>query len=193
MSADGPRDRVAELLDRVRQGDGAAAGELLPLVYRELHATARRILSQEPRSPTLQTTSLLHEAWLRLDPGSAACWEDETHFIRIAARAMRQVLVDHARARGAHKRGGGRRPLTLDEEVLQVARDEEVDLCGLDGALEKLADRDEELVRLVELRFFAGLTNAEAARILGLTPRQAHRAWTFARGWLRRELDSADG
>jgi len=179
--------RTVQLLDRINGGDAAAAEELLPIVYEELHAIAHRLMAGERRAHTLQTTALVHEAWLRLN-GADARYENRRHFLRVAARAMRRVLVDHARRKRAAKRGGEDAPLPLDA-ALALYEENPVDLLALDEALEGLGRRDETLARIVELRFFAGLTLEEAGGVLGLTVRQVHRGWTFARGWLRRELE----
>ena len=179
---------TVRLLRRIQKGDTAAADDLLPILYRELHAIAGRLMAGERKDHTLQPTALLHEAWARLASGSDREYEDRRHFIRVAARAMRRVLVDHARAKKADKRGGEARPVALDE-ALAFYEQQQVDVLALDEALERLGERDPELLRIVELRYFAGLTLEETGEALGLTVRQVHRSWTFAKGWLRRELE----
>jgi len=179
--------QVSAILARMADGDPAAAGELLPLVYAELRSLADRAMRDERASHTLQPTALVHEAWLRLARDERA-YDDRRHFLRVAARAMRNLLVDHARARRSAKRGGGAERLPLDEAAAHWERDE-LDLVALDEALGRLAAHDDELARIVELRFFGGLTLEETGDVLGLTVRQVHRAWTTARAWLHRELE----
>jgi RNA polymerase sigma factor (TIGR02999 family) len=145
---------TTRLLRRMIDGDASAATELLPLVYRELHVIAERLMAGERREHTLQPTALIHEAWLRLMGGADLSYEDRGHFLRVAARAMRRVLVDHARARKTAKRGEGRAPVPLPEALAGWEQDQ-TDLLALDEALERLAERDEQLLRVVELRFFA--------------------------------------
>lgn len=167
-------------------GDPDAAQLLFPLVQGELRAVARRLMRGERRNHTLQTTALVHEAWLRVAPSSASP-ESRAQFLRIAAESMRRVLIDHARRRAARKRSGGRRHDLFDAMLERWDRDA-TDLIALDAALDRLGALDEDLRRLVELRFFAGLTLEETGAVLGMTVRQVHRRWTFARGWLRCEL-----
>ena len=176
------------LLLRVAEGHAAAGDELYGLVYDELHRLAQKLIVGERPGHTLQATALVNEAWLRLSGGSPAPVENRRHFIRLAARAMRRVLVDHARAHAAGKRGGGRHPEPLTG-ALAFYEERQVDLLALDEVLVKLGDEDPELLRIVELRYFAGLTLEETAASIGKTVRQVHLAWTFARGWLRRELE----
>ena len=180
--------RTAELLDRVRAGDAAAADQLFPLVYDELRALAQRILGGERPGHTLQATALLHEAYLRLAGLDAASIADRVHFLRIAARSMRQVLVDHARRRDAEKRGGGGRARVTLAGVVAEGSADGVDVLDLDDALRRLAALDERKARVVELRFFAGLSTGEAAAALGIAPKTAEADWYFARAWLRRAL-----
>ena len=185
-----PESQTVRLLRRINAGDEAAAEELLPLVYGELRGLAGRLMASERKEHTLQPTALLHEAWLRLN-GADAKYENRLHFLRIAARAMRRVLVDHARRKGAEKRGGDREAVPLDD-ALALYENDPVDLLALDEALQRLEENDAGLARIVELRYFAGLTLEEAGEALGQSPRQVHRGWTFARGWLRRELEDID-
>ena len=186
-----PRD-VTALLQRMAGGDERAAQELLPLVYEELHGIARRAMRDERGSHTLQPTALVHEAWLRLAEGGGVDFDGRGHFLGLAATAMRRVLVDHARSKKAQKRGGGAERLAL-EDAVELWERETLDLEALDLALTRLAEHDPELERIVELRFFGGLTLEETGRVLGLSVRQVHRAWTMARAWLRRELKRSDG
>lgn len=187
MSADTTQP-VTRLLARLSAGDARAAEELFPLVYGELHALAASLFG--PRAGhTLQPTALVHEVWLKLagaGPESAE-WASRAHFFGVAARAMRSVLVDHARAKQAAKRGGGAERLELDE-IAAVFAEEVPDLLALDEALTRLEAMDAELARLVELRFFAGLTIEDAARTLAISVPTAVRAWQVARLWLAREL-----
>jgi RNA polymerase sigma factor (TIGR02999 family) len=180
---------ITELLQRSRGGDGPAVSELVPLVYGELRRIAARSLRRERPGHTLQATALVHEAYLRLLKDEHLSFQNRAHFLGIAARAMRQILVEHARARDADKREGGRRRITLDEAVAASAT-REVDLLALDEALERLAALDDRHARIVELRFFGGLTNEEAAEALGVSVATVKRAWTAARAWLFRELSS---
>jgi RNA polymerase sigma factor (TIGR02999 family) len=185
------RADTVRLLRRMSDGDASASEALLSRVYRELHDIAAKLMAGERRDHTLQPTALIHDAWLRLVGGGPRDFEDRRHFLRVSARAMRRILVDHARARGAQKRGGGREPASLDDVLSVLAiEDRAVDLLALDEALGALGRNDPELLRVVELRYFAGLTLEETGDVLGMTAVQVHRAWAFARGWLRREMDA---
>ena len=168
-------------------GDLDAAEQLLPIVYQELHQLARRLMGNERASHTLQATALLHEAWLRLaEPGGD--YADRGHFLRVAARAMRHVLVDHARARAAHKRGNGLR-VDLDAEAL-AAPDDAASLLAVDETLARLHALDPQLAQIVELRFFGGLDNPSVAESLGISLRSVERGWRTARAFLIRDLDA---
>jgi RNA polymerase sigma factor (TIGR02999 family) len=180
---------VTRVLDAIAHGDAHAAGRLLPLVYGELRRLAAQRLAHEKPGQTLDATALVHEAYLRLvgvgedEPH----WDSRGHFFAAAAEAMRRILVENARRKKRHKHGGGRHPQELDPEALAApAPDEE--LLALDAALEKFARHDPLKARLVELRYFAGLTGEQAARVLGISASTADRHWVFARAWLRREL-----
>jgi len=178
---------ITELLELARAGNEPAVDQLVPLVYGELRRIAARFMRRERPGQTLQTTALVHEAYLRLLKDQDISFQNRAHFLGIAARSMRQILVEHARARDAEKRGGERRRITLDEAVAAgVPRD--IDLLALDLALERLAVLDPNRARIVELRFFGGLTNEETAAALGVSPATVKRAWTVARAWLYREL-----
>ncbi len=178
---------VTQLLARARAGHEAAIEELVPLVYAELRRIAGRYVRRERAGHSLQATALVHEAYLRLLKDEDLSFESRAHFLGIAARSMRQILVEHARARDAEKRGGERRRITLDEGVASGGA-VDVDLLALDEALERLAAQNGEHARIVELRFFGGLTNEETAAALGISPATVKRAWAVARAWLFREL-----
>ena len=163
-------------------------------LYAELRALAADFLSRERSNHTLQPTALVHEAWLRLSAQDGSRWTGKAHFFALAAQAMRRVLVDHARRKQADKRGGGREPITLATELTPASETSQVDVLVLDEALARLGVLDARQARLVELRFFAGLTLEEAAEALQVSPRTAATAWRMARAWLSRELavDGAD-
>jgi len=180
---------VTELLHAWGAGDAAASDALVALVYTELRRQARRALRREGVGHTLQATALVHEAWLRLDGQHQARWESRTQFLAVAAQMMRRVLVDHARTRRALKRGGGETQLTLGDAQQAVAASDNVDVLALDDALARLATLDPRKARLVELRYFAGLSIPEAAAALGVSQATVGREWAVARMWLRRELE----
>ena len=185
-----PRTRVTRILQNLNLADAKQRDALVELVYDELREIARRQLRNERPGHTLQPTALVNEAYLRLfDPASNG-WESRAHFFGVAARAMRQVLVDHARKRDALKRGGELERVTLVTDIAE-AGGHETDVVDLHIALEKLAQSDDTLARLVELRFFAGLTLDEAADTVGVSRRKAANDWAAARLWLQRELRSA--
>jgi RNA polymerase sigma factor (TIGR02999 family) len=179
---------VTHLLSAIGQGDPSAAEQLLPLVYDELRRLAARRLAREKPGQTLQATALVHEAYLRLVGGDLSRrWEDRGHFFAAAAEAMRRILINRARDRGRHKRGGGWQRLDLDN--LAVADDaSEEEMIAVDEALQRLEQQNKPCADLVKLRFFAGLTMGEAAAALGIAPRTAHRHWAFARAWLYDDL-----
>ena len=187
MSGASGHDATQMLADAGR-GDTAAAEKLMPVVYDELHRLAAGYLRHERPGHTLQPTALIHEAYLRLVDQTRAGDADRTHFVGLAARAMRQVLVDHARQHGSEKRGRGLRKLSLDE-AMALAAPPDADLLALTDALQRLAELDERKGRLVELRFFGGLTVPESAQVLGVSQTTAEDDWRVARAWLRRELD----
>jgi RNA polymerase sigma factor (TIGR02999 family) len=184
---------VARILSAVEQGDPHAAEQLLPLVYDELRKLAAAKLASEAPGQTLQPTALVHEAYLRLVGGEPArAWDGRGHFFAAAAEAMRRILVDAARRRRADKHGGGHHRVELLDAELAVDSGGD-DLFAVDDALARLAAREPRIARLVELRFFAGLTVEEAAAGLGIPARTAYRHWAYARAWLRRELDRGAG
>jgi RNA polymerase sigma factor (TIGR02999 family) len=191
-----PRSKhLTDLLRAWSAGERDAFDELLPLVYNELHRLAARAMRGQPDGHTLQTTALVHEAYLRLvdrevGPESVV-WQSRAHFFAVAARAMRSVLVDHARARRAAKRGGGRRRLEVTVAPDGADQERNIDVIALDEALGRLAEMDQRKVRLVELRFFTGLGIEDAAEVLGISPATVKREWSMARAWLRRELGAS--
>ncbi len=178
------------LLDRIRRGDAQASAELLAVAYEELRTIADREMRGD-RAHTLQPTALVNEACLRLlGPSAQSDWTSKAHVLAVAAKAMRSVLVDHARRKDAEKRGGGHGRIRIESaEPLLDERGQELDLCGIDAALEKLAIVDPELAEIVELRFFGGLSVAETARVRGVSEPTIVRGWRAARAFLLRELD----
>jgi len=192
--SDSPTGRFGRVTAREGQGDGSGLDELVPLVYDELRRLARGYLRQERRAVTLQPTALVNEAYLRLQKDRKQEWQSRAQVVGIAARAMRQILIEAARARGAMKRGGGAAQVTLDEGLL-ASNTQTVDLLAVDDALQRLARLDSEQAKLVELRFFGGLTIEECAEALSISPATVKRHWTVARAWLQREISrgQADG
>jgi len=184
MAAD---DRATLLLQRLEAGDASAGEELLPIVYEELHRLARGAMARERNEHTLQATALVNEAWIRLVDREGARWEGREHFLAVAARAMRSVLVDHARRRAAEKRGGAVERVPL-EQAFALFDERAVDILELHEALEELAGVEERAARVVELRFFGGLTNEEAARVLATSLRTVEREWRVARAWLHQRI-----
>jgi len=173
-------------------GDGGALERLVPLVEAELHRIARRCMKGERLDHSLQATALVNEAYLRLVDTQRVRWQDRSHFLAMSARLMRRALVDHARARGYQKRGGGAVRVTL-VEGLGGSDERPHDIVALDEALEALAAFDDRKSRIVELRFFGGLTNEETAQELGISVATVVRDWKLAKAWLLRELGHADG
>jgi len=187
MSPDSDRvDTVSRLLEDARRGDPGAVERLLPLVYAELRQIAGRHMRHERPDHTLQPTALVHEAFLRMVGSATLSAQDRTHFLRTASQAMRRVLVDHARARNAAKRGGALH-VTLDEAIAGQ-QESPVDMLALDDALTRLGAAEPRWAQVVELRFFAGLEVPEVAAALGISPATVKRDWQFARAWLSREL-----
>jgi RNA polymerase sigma factor (TIGR02999 family) len=178
---------VTRLLERVQQGEGKAAQELLPLVYEELRKLAAHKMALEPLGHTLQPTALVHEAWLRLVGTSDPQWQGRGHFFGAAAEAMRRILIERARRRERQRHGGQLERVDLDAvEIAAPLPDSQ--LMALDEALDRLAALDRPAAELVKLRFFIGVSHAEAARILGLSRSGADRTWVFARAWLFEQL-----
>ena len=182
-----PSSPVTELLVRWREGDREALEALMPLVYNELRRLAHHYLRQERSDHTLQSTALVHEAYLRLAGQNPPEWQNRAHFFGIAARIMRQILVEYARGRGAAKRGGNSYRLTLDDAIA-LPQDNGVDVVELDKALTELAEFDAQQSRIVELRFFAGLTIEDTSEVLGVSPATVKRDWVTARAWLYRAM-----
>ena len=180
---------VTSLLVAWSEGDDTALALLVPKVYAELHRLAHHQMRAERSGRTLQTTALVHEAYLRLVDTRRVRWESRAHFLAVAAQAMRRVLVDAARARRARKRGGAEPPVALDEALL-AAPNRSSSLVALDDALTTLASVDPRKSQVVELRYFAGLSAAETAAVLGVSPETVQRDWRVAKAWLLRELSS---
>jgi RNA polymerase sigma factor (TIGR02999 family) len=179
--------QVTQLLLAWGQGDEAALEQLIPLVHAELRRVARRRMGHERVRHTLQATALVHEVYLKLIDIRQVQWQNRAHFLAISSRLMRRILVDHARARGYQKRGGGARNVTLDEGVI-VSEERGGDLLAVDEALEALAVCDRRKSQVVEMRFFGGLSIEETAEALHISIRTVKRDWTMARLWLLREL-----
>jgi len=178
---------VTELLVRWRGGDQAALDALMPLVYQELRRLAQHYLQRERREHTLQSTALVHEAYVRLVGQNVPQWQNRAHFFGIAARLMRQILVEHARGHQAAKRGGTSCRLALDEAI-GFSGELDVDMVMLDDALKKLAEMDPQQSRVVELRFFTGLSIEDTSEVMGISSATVSREWTSARAWLHREM-----
>ncbi len=181
---------ITVLLLRWRGGEEAAREELVPLVYDELRRLARRCLAGQPPGQTLQSTELVHEAYLRLVDDPSVNWNDRVHFFAVAAQMMRRILVDHVRMRRAAKRGGDCVTLLLDEAVA-LPKQREMDLISLDDALNRLASLDARQSQMVELRFFGGLSIEETSLALGISPATVKREWSTARAWLYQEMYGA--
>jgi RNA polymerase sigma-70 factor (ECF subfamily) len=185
---------ITGLLHRFRQGDDEARAALIAAVYDELKVMAARYMRRERGGHTLQTTALVNEAYVRLIHLKSADWRDRVHFFAVAAQVMRSILVDHARKHLAEKRGGGLDMLPLDE-VLAFSPGRPEPLLRLDEALTRLSEHDSRASRIIELRFFGGLSVEETAEALKISPRTVKREWSFGRAWLRTELgcDESDG
>jgi len=181
---------VTQILERVEQGDGKAAEELLPLVYEELRRLAAAKMAQEQPGHTLQPTALVHEAWLRLAGGSQSHWNSRGHFFSAAAEAMRRILIEAARRKQSQQRGGHLHKTELDENAVVLDRPAD-ELLAVNEALEKLGLQDPLAANLVKLRYFTGMTLPEAAEALDISPRTADRTWAYARSWLREEMEGA--
>lgn len=179
---------MTELLRAWSDGDDAALEQLVPLVETELRRIARGYMGRERRGHTLQATALVNEAFLRLTDARQVRWQDRAHFLGISARLMRRILVDHARRRGYHKRGGAAQRVTLHEDLV-ASSDPTCDVIALDRALNALAQVDSRKSRTVELRFFGGLSVEETAKVLDVSPDTVKRDWRLAKLWLLQELE----
>jgi len=179
--------QISQLLVAWSNGDKAAVDQLMPLVYGELRRMAKRCMAGQPQGHTLQTTALIHEAYLKLVGQEGKRWQNRAHFFGVAAQAMRHILVDYARNRHAAKRGGEARIVSLDEAAL-VTKDQASDMVALDDALNRLAELAPRQSRVVELRFFGGMSVEETAEVLKVSPETVTRDWRMAKAWLMREL-----
>lgn len=175
--------KLAEIFDRIDQGDAQAAEEQLPLVYQELRAVAAREMARQPHGHTLQPTALVHEAWLKLTAGKPRPWDSRKHFFSTAAEAMRQILIDRARKKKAQRHGGGLERVDLEMvEIFRPAPDDQ--MLELDEALEQFTTLQPEKAEVVKLKFFVGLKEQEIADLLGITERTVRRHWSYSQAWL---------
>lgn len=186
MNKDGSHE-ISELLNNWNAGDEDALEKLLPLVYDELRIMARRYMRKQPDGHTLQTTELMHEAYMKIAGGGVQRWQNREHFFGVAAKAMRHILVDYAKSKHRLKRGGWQERITFADDAFGK-RDSSKEMVALDDALNQLAILDERKVRVVEMKFFAGLKVAEIAGVLEVSPETVKRDWSFAKSWLMREL-----
>lgn len=181
---------VSQLLQQIEDGDARATEQLLPLVYQELRHLASRKMTHENAGHTLQPTALVHEAFLRLLGGiESQTWDSRGHFFAAAAESMRRILIESARHRAAKKRGGNLKRAELSDDAAAINPDDTETLLSLDEALTKLETEDADLARLVQLRYFAGLTIDQTAEMLNVSPRSVKRNWAYARAWLKREME----
>ena len=187
-----PMSDVTRILGRIQTGDAHAAEELLPLVYNELRKLAAHKLASEAPGQTLQPTALVHEAWLRVQAVGRQDWQNRTQFFAAAAEAMRRILVDNARRKRTQRHGGGQVRTEFPEEGIAAPTDDDR-LLAVHDALDKLAVEDGPKAELVKLRYFVGLSVEEAADVLGISVPTAKRHWSYAKAWLYREMDSANG
>lgn len=185
-----PQD-VTVLLSQLARGERSAADKLIPLVYDELRRLASHYMRGERNEHTLQATALVHEAYLKLVEQRSTDWQSRAHFFGIAAQLMRRILIDHARGHLRGKRGGGQRPVPLDE-ALVFSPEESEEFVRLDEALDRLAKFDPRQAKIVELRYFGGLTVEETADLLGISPKTVKRDWSVAKAWLHGELAKRD-
>ena len=184
-------NQVTQLLIAWGNGDQAALDQLMPLVYSELHRLAHRHIKRERPGHTLQTSALLNEAFMRLVDQRDVTWKSRTHFFAIAAQMMRRILVDYARSRRYTKRGGDAHQVTFDEDLI-VSRQRSADILDLHDALNELATIDERKSKVVELKFFGGLSIDETAEVLGVSPGTVMRDWTLSKAWLRQAMGKTD-
>ncbi len=186
-----PPGAATDLVLQLAQGDQHTVDQLLPLVYNELHRLAQRYMSRERTDHTLTTTALVHEVYLRLVDQTRATWQDRSHFLAVAAIGMRRILVEHARRRNGARRGGERRRVSLSQ--LSIAQEDSAEtLLALNDALERLGAVSPRLVRVVECRYFLGLTEQETAAALGVTDRTVRRDWIKAKGWLAATIEEGE-
>lgn len=179
---------ITRMLKDWSGGDREALGQLLPYVYDELHRQASRYLRRERPDHTLQTTALIHEAYLKLIDQRKVEWQNRAHFFAVAAQAMRRILVDYARTKKREKRGGDDIKLQLDEAINVATGEKSIDLVALDEALTRLAEFDARQARVVELRYFSGMTEDETAQVLDISPATVRRDWSMAKAWLHGQL-----
>lgn len=189
MDASPKPGEITEMLKACSGGNREAMDRLVPLVYKELHRQAHLYLSRERKNHTLQTTALVHEAYLRLIEQRFVDWQNRAHFFGLAANMMRRILVNYAVHRHRQKRGGPDENLPLEEAFYVASPDRDVDLLALDEALNELAKLDERQAQIVELRYFSGLSIEETAEVLGISPTTVNRDWSMAKAWLRSQLD----
>lgn len=187
MDSDPDKLAVTQLLAEVVDGQQDASDRLMPLVFDQLHGLAERLLRHERAGHTLQPTALVNEAYVRMVRHNKIDWKGKTHFFAIGARNMRRILVDHARHRKRHKRGGEMQRIPLTDDLCVSNRNDE-DVLAVEDALQKLAELDPRQEQIVELRFYGGLTVEEVAEVLGVSKRTVESDWTMVRAWLRREL-----
>jgi len=188
IDAEPEKNEVTQMLRRWSEGDEDSLDKLMPFVYDELRRQAMRYLNRERRNHTLQTNDLINEAYLKLIDQKNVKWQSRMHFFAIAANAMRQILVDYARTKHRLKRGGNDVQITLDERLMVAASETDVDLMALDEALSRLEKIDEQQTKVVELRYFSGLSLEETAAVLKISRATAAREWAMAKAWLHREL-----
>ena len=185
------REEISELLKAWGGGDAEAAERFIPLIYDELRRQARRFLNRERANHTLQTTALVHEAYLRLAEQRNVNWQNRAHFFGLAGQMMRRILVNYAISRNREKRGGANENIALDETIVIAAEKSEVDLMALDEALTRLEKLDARQARVVELRYFSGLNIKETAEVMEISTATVKREWSMAKAWLKAELDGA--
>ncbi len=183
----GSSQQITALLSEWGEGDTTALEQLMPLVYDELRKMARHHLRRQPAGHTFQTTDLIHEAYLKLANREGAGWQNSAHFFAVASTAMRHILVDYARSKQSQKRGGWQERVTLNDDFA-AAGEQAKEILALDDALQQLAKLDERKSRIVEMKYFAGITNDQIAEVLQVSPETVKRDWRFARTWLLREL-----
>ncbi|MFH0946538.1 MAG: sigma-70 family RNA polymerase sigma factor [Planctomycetota bacterium] len=185
-------NQITQMLMELRRGDSSAVDRLLPLVHDHLRGLARRYLEKERGHPTVRPTDLANDAYLRLVNEAQVDWQGRSHFYAVAARSIRQILVDHAEARRAQKRGGGRARLTLRDELHPAREESTVDVLDLEQALLDLARLDARQAQVVELRFYGGLSVKETGVVLGISEKTVKNDWRFAKSWLRKRLTSCE-